>query len=46
VTYIKEETMEKIVQYAKRLWTLAITNKKATAIVIVAIIVIYHLATK
>jgi hypothetical protein len=38
--------MEKIIHEAKKLWTLAITNKKATAIVIVAIIVIYHLATK
>jgi len=38
--------MEKIINEAKRLWTLAITNKKVTAIVIVAVIVIYHLATK
>ena len=38
--------MEKVKQEAKRLWTLAITNKKATAVVIVAVIIIYHLATK
>ena len=42
----QEYIMEKIIHEAKRLWTLAITNKKATAVVIVAVIIIYHLATK
>ena len=42
----QEETMEKVKQEAKRLWTIAITNKRATAIVIVAVIIIYHLITK
>jgi len=41
-----EVTMEKVKQEAKRLWTIAITNKRATAIVIVAVIIIYHLITK
>ena len=38
--------MEKIVQQAKKLWTLAITNKKVTIGVVIAIIIIYELATK
>ena len=41
-----EVTMEKVKQEAKRLWTIAITNKRATAIVIVAVIIIYNLITK
>jgi len=45
-TINQEETMEKIVQQAKRLWTLAITNKKVTIGVVIAIIIIYELATK
>jgi|TARA_B100001079_G_C16359653_1_gene492287 hypothetical protein len=44
---IKEEkTMEKVKQEAKRIWNLAINNKKATIIVIVAVIIIYELITK
>ncbi len=46
VTYIKEKTMEKIVQQAKKLWTLAMTNKKVTIGVVIAVIIIYNLATK
>jgi hypothetical protein len=38
--------MENVKQYAKKIWNLAIGNKKATAVVIVAIIIIVHLATK
>jgi len=38
--------MEKIVQQAKKLWTLAITNKKVTIGVVIAVIIIYELATK
>jgi hypothetical protein len=38
--------MENVKQYAKKIWNLAIGNKKATAVVIVAIIIIIHLATK
>ena len=38
--------MEKVKQEAKRIWNLAINNKKATVIVIVAIIILYELATK
>jgi hypothetical protein len=46
VTYIKEKNMEKATQYAKKLWTLAITNKKVTIGVVIAVIIIYNLATK
>ena len=38
--------MENVKQYDKKIWNLAIGNKKATAVVIVAIIIIVHLATK
>ena len=38
--------MEKVKQNAKRIWNLAIGNKKATVVVIVAIIIIVHLITK
>ena len=41
-----EGTMEKVTKEAKRIWNLAIGNKKATAVVIVAVIIIYHLITK
>ncbi len=37
--------MEKVTQQAKRIWNLAISNKKATAVVIVAIIIVVHLIT-
>ena len=38
-------TMEKVTQHAKRIWNLAIGNKKATAVVIVAVIIVVHLIT-
>jgi hypothetical protein len=38
--------MEKVIQQAKRIWGLAITNKKVTVGIVIAILVIYHLATK
>ena len=38
--------MEKVTQHANRIWNLAIGNKKATVVVIVAIIIIVHLITK
>jgi len=38
--------MEKVKQEAKRLWTLAITNKKVTIGVVIALIILYTLATK
>ena len=38
--------MEKVKQEVKRIWNLAINNKKATIIVIVAVIIIYELVTK
>ena len=38
--------MEKVTQHAKRIWNLAIGNKKATVVVVIAIIIIVHLATK
>ena len=40
------KTMEKVKQHAKKIWNLAISNKKATAVVIVAINIIVHLITK
>ena len=45
-TINRRETMEKVKQHAKRIWNLAISNKKATAVVIVAIIIVVHLVTK
>jgi hypothetical protein len=38
--------MEKMKQHAKRIWNLAIDNKKATVVVLVAFIIIIHLLTK
>jgi hypothetical protein len=38
--------MEKVKQEAKRLWTLAVTNKKVTIGVVIALIILYELATK
>ena len=35
-----EETMEKVKQEAKRIYNLAMGNKKATAIVVAAIVII------
>ena len=37
--------MEKVTKEAKRIWNLAIGNKKATIIVIIAVVVIVHLVT-
>jgi len=37
--------MEKVTKEAKRIWNLAIGNKKATIIIIIAIVVIVHLVT-
>ena len=37
--------MEKVTKEAKRIWNLAIGNKKATAVIIIAIIIIVHLVT-
>ena len=45
-TINRGKTMENVKQYAKKIWNLAVGNKKATAVVIVAIIIIVHLATK
>jgi len=38
--------MEKAIQHAKRIWNLAITNKKVTIGVVIALIILYELATK
>ena len=37
--------MEKVIHNAKRIWNLAIGNKKATAVVVVAVIILVHLIT-
>ena len=37
--------MEKVTKEAKRIWSLAMSNKKATIVVIVAIVIIVHLIT-
>ena len=42
----QEETMEKVKQEAKRLWTLAKANKKVTIGIIIVLIILYELATK
>ena len=39
-TYIKEKTMEKVKQQAKRIYNLAMGNKKASAVAIAAVIII------
>jgi hypothetical protein len=38
--------MEKVKQETKRLWTLAIANKKVTIGIIIVAFIIYELATK
>jgi len=38
--------MEKVKQYTKKMWTLAMANKKVTIGVIIAAIIIYELATR
>jgi hypothetical protein len=38
--------MEKIKQEAKRLWGLAVANKKVTIGIIIVLIILYELATK
>jgi len=37
--------MEKVTKEAKRIWNLAIGNKKATIVIIIAIVVVVHLVT-
>tara|TARA_R100001082_G_scaffold49721_2_gene26892 strand:+ start:2133 stop:2249 length:117 start_codon:yes stop_codon:yes gene_type:complete len=37
--------MEKVTKAVKEIWNLAISNKKATIVAIVAIIVVVHLVT-
>ena len=39
-TINQEETMEKVKQEAKRIWNLAISNKKATAVVVAIVVFI------
>ena len=39
-TINQEETMEKVKQEAKRIWNLAMGNKKAAAVVVVIIVFI------
>ena len=38
--------MENIKQNAKKIWTLAITNKKITIGIVIAVFILYELATK
>jgi len=38
--------MEKVKQYTKKMWTLAMANKKVTIGVIIAAIIIYELIIK
>ena len=45
-TINQEETMEKVKQYTKKIWKLAMANKKITIGVIIVAIIIYELATK
>mgnify|MGYP003131747260 CR=1 FL=1 len=37
--------MEKVISEAKRIWGLAMANKKVAAGVIIAIVILYHLIT-
>lgn len=39
-TINQEETMEKVKNHVMRIWNLAITNKKATAVVLAIIVVL------
>ncbi len=41
-----EGTMEKVKQYTKKMWTLAMANKKVTIGVVIVLIILYELATK
>jgi hypothetical protein len=38
--------MEKVIQHTKRIWNLAITNKKVTIGIIIALIILYELVIK
>ena len=38
--------MEKVKQYTKKMWTLAMANKKVTIGVVIAAIIIYELVIK
>ena len=45
-TINQEETMEKVKQYTKKIWKLAMANKKITNGVIIVAIIIYELVIK
>ena len=45
-TINQEENMEKVKDNIKKLWNLAVANKKVTIGVVIAVIIIYNLATK
>ena len=45
-TINQEENMETIKQNAKKIWTLAVTNKKVTIGVVIALIILYELVIK
>jgi hypothetical protein len=38
--------MEKVIQHTKRIWNLAITNKKVTIGIIIVAFILFELATK
>ncbi len=45
-TINQAENMETIKQNAKKIWTLAVTNKKVTIGIIIALIILYELVIK
>ena len=45
-TINQEKNMEKATQYAKKLWTLAMTNKKVAIGIIIVAFILFELATK
>jgi hypothetical protein len=41
-----EDTMDKVKQEAKRIWELAMANKKVTIGVVIVVVILFHLINK
>ena len=41
-----EDTMDKVKQEAKRIWKLAITNKKVVIGIVIVVVILFHLINK
>tara|TARA_R110002020_G_scaffold360038_1_gene572715 strand:- start:325 stop:453 length:129 start_codon:yes stop_codon:yes gene_type:complete len=41
-----EDTMDKVKQEAKRIWKLAMANKKVTIGIVIVVVILFHLINK